>query len=383
VKRLAWIGACALLGCVAQPEDRLPALAPSAAPNVTCDGRAFLASWIEGRGEAQRLVAVRGAPNGWNDPFVVAQGPALLANWADFPSLLVLADGTLAAHWLETVPGSTFAYGVRVATSSDGGRRFGAPFQPHADVPTAEFGFVSLVADDGLTVLWLDGRAVDEEGSGTMSLRSRTWRAGAWSDERVIDPDVCSCCQTSAVALRGTTLVAYRDHTGTLRDITIAEITTDGTVRFGAFPQDGWEIGGCPVNGPALAASEAAVAVAWYTEARGVPRVLLALSRDGGRTFGSARRVDDGAALGRVDVAILEDGRIVVSWLEGQAQGRADVRARIFDAAAARELASRFLGRTTGARSSGFPRLAACGSRVGVVWTSVENGSEARFSLVE
>ncbi len=58
------------------------------------------------------------------------------------------------------------------------------------------------------------------------------------------------------------------------------------------------------------------VALAWFTAEGDSPRALLAFSTDGGRSFGAPIRVDEEQTLGRVDVAMLPDGRAVVSWLE-------------------------------------------------------------------
>ena len=38
----------------------------------------------------------------------------LFVNWADFPSLVVLDGGRLAAHWLQRNGSGTYAYGVRI-----------------------------------------------------------------------------------------------------------------------------------------------------------------------------------------------------------------------------------------------------------------------------
>jgi len=52
---------------------------------------------------------------------------------------------------------------------------------------------------------------------------------------------------------------------------------------------EGWEIEGCPVNGPAIAAAGDRVAVAWFTAAGDTPRVRFASSTDGAASFGPAK----------------------------------------------------------------------------------------------
>jgi hypothetical protein len=84
---------------------------------------------------------------------------------------------------------------------------------------------------------------------------------------------------------------------------------------------DGWEVNGCPVNGPAVAAAGPQVAAAWFTAANETSRVNVAFSADSGATFGPPIVVDDGRPLGRVDVVLLDQGRALVSWLEQSANG--------------------------------------------------------------
>jgi len=154
------------------------------------------------------------------------------------------------------------------------------------------------------------------------------------------------------------------------RDIQAARLehgvwTTPVTVHA-----DNWRIDACPVNGPAVAARGEEVAVAWFT-APDQPRVRLAFSTDGGRTFGPPLEVASGKVVGRVDVVMLQDGRAVVSWLAETASG-AVIRAQPFNragpAAAARDIATSNL-----ARSSGFPQMVQVAGGLLFAWT--ENGS--------
>ncbi len=64
---------------------------------------------------------------------------------------------------------------------------------------------------------------------------------------------------------------------------------------------DGWEIDGCPVNGPVVAARGDHAALAWFTGAGGVPAVKIAFSDDQGTSFGPAQQIDLGGPAGRVD----------------------------------------------------------------------------------
>ncbi len=71
----------------------------SAEPNLsaTNDGQ-ILFSWHEPTEDGSALrMAVR--YNGeWSEPRTIAENRAFFVNWADFPSLIALHDGTLLAH---------------------------------------------------------------------------------------------------------------------------------------------------------------------------------------------------------------------------------------------------------------------------------------------
>jgi hypothetical protein len=120
----------------------------------------------------------------------------------------------------------------------------------------------------------------------------------------------------------------------------------------------------CPVNGPAVAAQDDEVHVAWYTAAGGEPALRLAFSDDDAEHFGAPVRVAGGTELqGRVD--LVRDGDAVyVSWLSEDAQRQtlwlARYPADLRGTPQAVEVATLARGRATG-----FPRMAV---RAGVVY---------------
>ena len=72
----------------------------------------------------------------------------------------------------------------------------------------------------------------------------------------------------------GEILAAYRDRTeDEIRDIAVARLTKDGWQPPVRVHDDGWELAGCPVNGPAISTHEDRVAVAWFTGADDVAAV--------------------------------------------------------------------------------------------------------------
>jgi len=144
--------------------------------------------------------------------------------------------------------------------------------------------------------------------------------------------------------------------------------------------RDGWKIAGCPVNGPAADARDDRLAIAWYTRADDEPRVLLALSSDGATSFAPPLRLDDGDPLGRVDVKILRDGAVVVSWLEKVESG-AEIRLRRIDLSrvAAPPVT---VARTKALRESGFPRLALASGELFVAWTDPTSPPSVKLARI-
>ncbi len=385
--RLAAALAALTLGCArgdrapAAPAIELSGVPGSSAPNLAAgaDGSAVL-TWLEPQGERRHAlrVAVRTAGR-WSEPRTIVASDSFFVNWADFPSLVALADGAWIAHWLARVPGGVYAYHVRLAVSRDQGATWSAPLTAHADDAPQEHGFVSLVPWDDSTAaaVWLDGRAMRlagpaEEAEGDMTLRSRTVTSGGrLGPEALLDARTCECCQTALARTASGLVAAYRDRSPEeIRDIAVVRYAGGGWTPPTLVARDGWHYPGCPVNGPALAAAGDTIAIAWYTAARDTPRVFAAFSPDGGATWGPPRRVDDGHPLGRVDIELLADGSALVTWLES-GRGGAEVRARRVPPGGPPPASWR-VTESSDARSSGFPRLLRVGDEVLFAWTTAE-----------
>jgi len=374
-----------------------PAGADSREPELFTgtDGRVIL-SWVEKKsGETYVLrFAVRDA-SGWSEARTVAEGDDWFVNWADFPSVVALADGSLAAHWLVKSGAGTYAYDVHVARSKDGGQTWGRAVVPHTDGTRTEHGFVSLLplADGRLGAVWVDGRALkdlkeepeDEESPLPVSMQLRYAaidEEGELSDEAVLDERICECCQTSAAMTADGPLAAYRDRSEQeVRDIHLVRRQSDGWSAPRPVHADGWQVKACPVNGPQLAAEGRRVALAWFTGEGDAPRVQVAFSNDAGASFGPPARVDDGEAMGRVDVLLLADGSALVCWMSGGAEGGANKVRRVAPDGTLGPVA--VIAQTDVSRSSGFPRMARLGDTVLFAWTQFGKPSQVRTATAD
>jgi hypothetical protein len=371
--------------------DNSPAGVDSREPELStaADGRIIL-SWVEKIGNKRYALrfATRDAAN-WSTARTVSEGENWFINWADFPSVIALADGSLAAHWLVKSGSDTYAYDVNIARSKDGGTTWDKPIVPHTDKTQTEHGFVSLIPlpDGRVGAVWVDGRNLKDQKTGedehkplTVSMTLRYAAIGAdgkLSDETQLDERICECCQTSATLTSEGVLAAYRDRSDKeVRDIHFVTQRQNNWSNPRPVHSDNWEINGCPVNGPSVAAEGRNVVIAWYTGANDAPRVKAAFSNDAGATFGNAVEVDDGETLGRVDALILPDGSALVCWLSGNVEGGQIKVRRVHPNGSLDEPA--VIARTDISRSSGFPRMARRGDVVHFAWTEFGKPSYVR-----
>jgi hypothetical protein len=342
-------------------------------------------SWIEpvdSSRDAFQYAAFDGSS--WSEPKTVATGTDWFVNWADVPSLRPLPDGRHVAHYLESSGPGVFAYDVRLTQATPDGN-WQPAVTPHRDGTPTEHGFVSLLPwQDDVLAVWLDGRQMDPDagghGGGPMTLRSALLTPdGQIEQATLLDDRVCECCPTSAVRTAEGALVAYRNRSAN-------EIRNIGLIRFDGtqwsdpylLHDDGWQINGCPVNGPALAANGARVVAAWFTAPDGSPRVQAAFSDNSGRRFGDPVVIDGNRPTGRVDVVLLDDGSALVSWI-GQDEDGSALRVRHVqpDGTAGRP---RTVATVSRSRATGMPRMVRAGDRVYWAWVG-ERGEASQVQV--
>ena len=379
----------AVFFCVAcSPGERqeleLEAGPGSAEPHlaVGADGTVLL-SYLEPTKNGTALRYSQLNKNLWSEPKTVATGGDWMVNWADFPSVMPLSEQTWAAHWLVKSDGPAYAYDAVVALSNDRGLSWGDPVLLHTDGTLSEHGFVSLYPDsNGVGAVWLDGRAMasspeETEFVGTQ-LRTAVMQGDQRLSERVVDPVVCDCCQTDLAIARSGPVAVYRNRTrAEIRDIYVAR-EVDGQWQSGeVVSRDGWEITGCPVNGPAIDARDDEVVIAWFT-AHPSNRIQVAFSADSAKAFGEA--IDVGAAnpIGRVDVALLKDGDAVVSWLE---KGVGELLIRRVSLEHGLGEIKRVTKMATH-RDAGFPQMIARAEELVFAWTDTSGDQSRVLSLM-
>lgn len=374
--------------------ETLPTLAAdeSLAPQLFTNAGRTSISWLQRAENGYGLHYAEWRGSEWSEARLVTQGEDWFANWADLPGVRPNADGSWLAWWLQKSGPGTYAYDVQLALSEDG-ERWQRTGKAHDDNTETEHGFVTAfdASDDRIGLAWLDGRNTQastdghaHHGSGGMTLRYAVMDAsGKQASQGEVDGLTCDCCQTDSASTRDAVVLVYRDRTeDEIRDIYASRLVNGKWQTPVRVHADDWEIAGCPVNGPAVAADGDFVAVTWFTAPQGKGEVRLAFSLDGGRTFGAPVRVDDGRPEGRVDVVIHPKHGVLASWLERTESG-AEVRLRpVSQDGNAGDSAT--LVTTAASRAGGFPRLALLQDETLLMtWTEAnETGRQVRTARV-
>lgn len=373
-----------------------PPAGPGAmAPRLTHGRKSTDLTWLEPDatgGHTLYLSSLRDEV--WTPALAIITGGRFFANWADLPAITTATDGTRFAHWLQKLGDDTYAYGVALATSKDDEADWREIGWLHDDSSPTEHGFVSYVPlpSGGVQAFWLDGRAMAGDGAGVergaMQLRTATLNQAGPGPSQILDPRVCECCSTDAALTAAGPVVVYRDRDPSeIRDIAVVRATAAGWSRPALIHRDGWEIHGCPVNGPAIGAAGNRVAVAWFSAPGNRARVAVAFSEDAGASFGEPILIDAETPIGRVDVVLdsnpdstLAPSAAFVSWISSAGE-QAGVRWRRVDSTGeigpTRQVAS-----TTSERSSGVPRMIGHGDSLLFTWVEAGEPSQLRAGLV-
>jgi hypothetical protein len=369
----------------------LPITASAAQVNLAQTNKGeLILSWIERKPKGHRLQMSTYANALWSKPQTIAEGDNWFVNWADFPSITALPNGTLWAHYLVKRSAGTYAYDVMLKQSKDKGKTWSKPILVHNDGTESEHGFVSLWpwSSSKLAVAWLDGRhtigssshdhsasAGKDDSGKAMTLRAAVFDSnGKKTNEWQLDQRTCDCCQTDAAITSKGPIVIYRDRdTNEIRDIHTSRYLGKAWTVGKAVARDNWLMPACPVNGPAIAANQNSVWAAWYTAANDKPSVRLAHSNNSGESFQQVKTITSGAHIqGHVDVAADKNGAWLLWSEEQQSQ---TLWLQHFDlkmhAASMPIKISQLQGR---GHATGFARMQKTAKGLFIVWTDVVGG---------
>lgn len=353
----------------ALPQSGMPFFAT--APN----GDVFL-SWIDYLPENEHALRfAKWTGSKWTAPETIAQGAKWFVNWADFPSLAVLPDGSMLAHWLtRSAAANKYGYGIRVAKRDPATAKWRQVHGISLDEATDYAGFLHFIPGaSGAIYLAPPQQPVehshDDHDGHRKTVRFLALRPdGSVESDRELDPDACSCCQT-AVGRTPTGLVAaYRDHLpGEIRDISIVRFKDGAWTQPKTLHPDGWRINACPTDGPVIATRERNVAITWLTRANAQPKVQLSLSPDEGGNFAPPLRIDSGNPIGRPTVIPFDAFSYLLLWLERTNETTAEIRLRRATTAG-RLLKPMTIATVPAGRGVGFPKVALSGDNILLAW---------------
>ena len=347
-------------------------------------------SWTEQVLDSNFLYISKLEGDSWTNKELITKGTDWFVNWADFPSIsLNEVSGSIFSFHLQKSSEETFSYDVNYHINSKD--TWNDMNKIHDDNTFSEHGFVSSIPyKDGFMVSWLDGRntyGVGDHGhaKGAMTIRSAILDSnGNIVNQNVIDEMVCECCQTSMAISGGIPIVVYRNRSDSeIRDIYFSRYIDSNWSDPKPVHDDGWEINGCPVNGPNVDSYGDNVVVSWFSASNGRPKVNLKFSTDNGRTFGDKILIDEveNSPLGRVDIEFISETEAMISWLSTvDGKGKLLIRkiktnGDIGPIKVVEEVSTE--------RSTGFPQIEEFNDDVYISWTdNSESGKKVRVTKI-
>ncbi len=343
------------------------------------DGYIYM-SWVEKMDSINTVLKYSKHSNGeWSSAQLIASGDDWFVNWADYPMIAIDNQGNMLANYLVKSTSDTYSYDINLILKPADSNEWGDPIIPHSDGTTTEHGFVTLLPqNDGTFLLgWLDGRntagGTHDNPAGSMTIRSAVIdMKGNLTEEVELDDRTCDCCQTGGVITSDGAIIAYRDKTEfEIRDICFVRRVEGEWTSPKIENADNWEVAGCPVNGPRLAAIENTVSIAWFTAANGIPKVKFAFSNNAGESFDPSLEIASTNTAGRVDVIMTDASTAYVSWLSTSDSLSVIVVRKVSLNGESEEPI--VVAKTSASRASGFPQMEYVGKKIILGWTDVEN----------
>ena len=350
----------------------------NAQPSLVSGEGSLSLSWISSNdGKKSSLNFSQFKEGKWVNTQTMATGSNWFVNWADFPAHAI-NENLILSSYLKKSDSGTYTYDVILSLQKLSGEKVKEDFLLHTDGVKAEHGFVSIIPNhnQGFFITWLDGRnTVEKDLDGyhkPMTIRfAEITNKGDIIDESELDSATCDCCQTSIAVTNKGPVVVYRDRSDKeVRDIYIARKINGIWGVPTPIHNDGWEINGCPVNGPKVASNSNNLAVSWFTVSNEKPTVNLSFSKSNGASFGTPIKINDDDPIGRVDVAFLNPQEVLVSYIEGDDVGTyLRIKKVSIDGKVSAPIT---ISKIDGGRSTGVPQLEILDNEAFIVWTVFE-----------
>jgi len=348
----------------------------NAEPNLVAHEGKVSLSWVNSiRGEKASLLYSQLENGIWKNPTTIASGNDWFVNWADFPANATNQDVLLTSHLKKSASG-TYTYDIVLNLRKLNGGIIKENFLLNTDGMEAEHGFVSVIPNekDGFLISWLDGRntvkEMKESHHKAMTIRAAEVSSdGVIFNETQLDGRTCDCCQTSITMTQDGPMIVFRDRSNhEIRDIYFSQKKDSIWSTPKPVFNDNWKINGCPVNGPKVVSNKINTVTAWFTAADEKPQVKVSFFEK--NTFKKPVILNDVEAIGRVDVAFINEDEVLVSYMESDDNNtylrckRVSKNGKVSSPITISEINS--------GRSTGVPQLEVVGDVAYVVWTISE-----------
>ncbi|MBM3219896.1 MAG: exo-alpha-sialidase [Candidatus Rokubacteria bacterium] len=333
IRRLVLVAALVALPAGAQAQ-RHEIVHPAAghdvrlsAPALVVDREGPLVTWVAQEGHDNVVYAARAE----GERVRVSPKGLSADSLHQGPGLAVGSRGEIYVSWASRrakPEGGLFASDLQLSRSLDGGKTFEPPLRVTDDTPTSHsFEGLAVAPDGTVLVAWIETRAGERPRTYLTRILERGTRVE--STRALDDDETCVCCRVSlAAAAPDIVTVLWRKvFPGDIRDMVLAA-SRDGGRTFGAPARvhaDGWRITACPHRGGTAAIDgQGRVHAVWYTEgARNEPAVLYATSTDG-RRFTAPRRVhvSTSSIPDHARLAVNDRGHAAIVWEDSTAVRR-------------------------------------------------------------
>ena len=251
------------------------------------------------------------------------------------PQLLTSPDeSALYAVWNARDPKNPEGSVVRFSRAASMRTTWSPAVTVNDDNKPVSHGFqTAAVAPDGTIYIgWLDGRdgraSTDGATGGTTSIyiTKSTDGGKTWSKNVRVSTNVCPCCRLAWGFINGRVILAWRYvEKGDIRDIYSATSDDKGETWTAPAPvfKDGWKIKGCPHVGPAMVSMNGKLYITYFTEGANDPSIYLAVSADGGKTWGQRSKLSAGTTDPTHPQITVNENRMAVVFQARDAKAKA------------------------------------------------------------
>ena len=220
------------------------------------------------------------------------------------------------------------------ARSLEAGHNFQEPYRITDKDGVSSNGFSSLwgAPNGHVFAAWIDGRDDDEDaliGTSSIYIARSTDFGESFGKNISVAKGICPCCRPSmAFGQEGEIYLSWRYvFENNSRDMVVA-VSRDGGESFGSpvkVAEDDWQIAGCPHTGPQLLQVEDRLYVAWFTAGNNREvGVQLSWSDDQAKNFASPVHASAGVAYANHPMLTqADDGRVLLIF-EGRSVGEDD-----------------------------------------------------------